>query len=339
LLVSAGVFWRNNAAGGFDTLVLGVDGGATKTVCVVADGEFRVLGAGLAGPSNYHVVGVEEARKNVDLAVRQAVPTNLRSKIDICCFGMGGLNTKRDEEVISGFVKPLVKTGKYIFVNDVVVAFYAATCGEPGIVVVAGTGSIAYGVNRKGETRVAGGWGWIIGDEGSAFYIARRALMSAAKAYDGRGKPTILVKLLQERLGISKFDDVISKVYDEMKPSDLASLAPVVTVAAKKGDSVALSILEDAGEELALTVKALANRLNMKGEITVGAAGGVFRSEPVWRFFKKKVQNHLPRAVFINPVEYPVIGALIMGFRKQNVTITKEVKERIEKSLKTMLKC
>lgn len=74
MLVSAGVSWRNNAAGGFDTLVLGVDGGATKTVCVVADGEFRVLGAGLAGPSNYHVVGVEEARKNVDLTVKQAVP-------------------------------------------------------------------------------------------------------------------------------------------------------------------------------------------------------------------------------------------------------------------------
>ncbi|MEX2707504.1 MAG: BadF/BadG/BcrA/BcrD ATPase family protein [Candidatus Freyrarchaeum guaymaensis] len=154
MLVSAGVFWRNNAAGGFDTPVLGVDGGATKTVCVVADGEFRVLGAGLAGPSNYHVVGVEEARKNVDLAVRQAVPTNLRSKIDICCFGMSGLNTKQDREVISGFVKPLVKTGKYIFVNDVVVAFYAATCGEPGIVVVAGTGSIAYGEYRLGGQRV-----------------------------------------------------------------------------------------------------------------------------------------------------------------------------------------
>jgi N-acetylglucosamine kinase len=323
--------------GGVILLVLGVDGGATKTSCVLADEKFGILGVGLAGSSNYHVVGVEEAQKSVALAIKRAIPPNLKKNIDVCCFGMGGLNTKRDKKVISGFIKPLVAARKHIFVNDVVIAFYAATCGEPGIVIVAGTGSIAYGVNKEGKEGVAGGWGWLIGDEGSAFYIAKKALMSASKAYDGRGKPTSLVELFCNHLKISKFENIISKIYEEMKPRDLASLAPLVTQAAQKGDEVAQKILEDAARELALTVKALSERLNMKGRFTVGAAGGVFKSQPVWRFFQSEVQKQVPGAELTKPLEYPVIGALIMGFRDQKVMATPEVREKLEKSLKTRL--
>jgi N-acetylglucosamine kinase-like BadF-type ATPase len=323
--------------GGVILLVLGVDGGATKTSCVLADEKFGILGVGLAGSSNYHVVGVEEAQKSVALAIKRAIPPNLKKNIDVCCFGMGGLNTKRDKKVISGFIKPLVAARKHIFVNDVVIAFYAATCGEPGIVIVAGTGSIAYGVNKEGKEGVAGGWGWLIGDEGSAFYIAKKALMSASKAYDGRGKPTSLVELFCNHLKISKFENIISKIYEEMKPRDLASLAPLVTQAAQKGDEVAQKILEDAARELALTVKALSERLNMKGRFTVGAAGGVFKSQPVWRFFQSEVQKQVPGAELTKPLEYPVIGALIMGFRDQKVMVTPEVREKLEKSLKTRL--
>ncbi|MEM2135785.1 MAG: BadF/BadG/BcrA/BcrD ATPase family protein [Candidatus Jordarchaeaceae archaeon] len=318
-------------------LVLGVDGGATKTVCVVADENFKILGVGLAGSSNYHVVGVEAAQKSVALALKRAIPSKLKNSIDVCCFGIGGLNTKRDKKIISGFIKPLVAARKHIFVNDVVIAFHAATCGEPGIVMVAGTGSIAYGVNPEGKEGVAGGWGWLIGDEGSAFYIAKKALMCASKAYDGRGKPTSLVELFCSHLKISKFENIISKVYEEMKPRDLALLAPLVTQAAQNGDDVAQNILEDAARELALTVKALAGKLNMKGRFTVGAAGGVFKSQPVWKFFQSEIQKQVPGAELTKPLEYPVIGALIMGFKDQKVMATPEVREKLEKGLRTWL--
>ncbi len=317
-------------------LVLGVDGGATKTVCVVADENFKILGVGLAGSSNYHVVGVEAAQKSVALALKRAIP-KLKNSIDVCCFGIGGLNTKMDRKIISGFIKPLVTARKHIIVNDVVIAFHAATCGEPGIVMVAGTGSIAYGVSPEGKEGVVGGWGWLIGDEGSAFYIAKKALMSASKAYDGRGKHTSLVEIFCNHLKISKFENIISKVYEEMKPRDLASLAPLVTQAAQNGDEVAQNILEDAARELALTVKALAEKLNMKGRFTVGAAGGVFKSQPVWKLFQSEVQKHVSGAELTKPLEYPVIGALIMGFKNQKMTVTPDVREELEKDLKTRL--
>ena len=321
-----------------DMLVLGVDGGATKTMCAVADEKFKVVGVGVAGPCNYNVVSVREARKNVKLAIKQACSNlNIRKKsIKIGCFGIGGLTTDRDYEIISREIVPSNIAEKRIIVNDVIVAFYAATRGEPGIVVVAGTGSIAYGLNNKGESAISNGWGWLMGDEGSAFDIARRALIAAAKAYDGRGEETILVDMFKKEFEVDDFKDIVPKIYHEVTSTKIAALSKIVFTAAKNGDKVAIKILKKAGEELGKAAVAIAKKIFMREEtIIVGVSGGVFKADKiVWSYFKKYVSNFLPGALFVPPVVYPVIGALIMGYKNMGITVNEVEKSVLLQTLR-----
>ena len=319
-------------------LILGVDGGATKTMCAVSDERFNVLGVGVAGPCNYNVVSVEKADKNVRLAIKQAC-SNIdlkKESIKIGCFGIGGLTTERDYEIISRQIVPSDVTERRIIVNDVIVAFYAATNGEPGIVVVAGTGSIAYGLNSRGESAISSGWGWLMGDEGSAFDIARQALIAAAKTYDGRGERTILLKMFKEEFKVDDFKDIVPKVYHEVTSTKIAALSKIVFSAAKLGDEVAIRILERAGEELGKAALAIAKKIFAEEKpVIIGVSGGVFKaSEIVWLSFKRYVSNFLPKAVFVSPVAYPVIGALIMGYKNLGINVNEREKAILLQNLK-----
>ncbi|MBS7607391.1 MAG: BadF/BadG/BcrA/BcrD ATPase family protein [Candidatus Bathyarchaeia archaeon] len=327
-----------------DKLILGVDGGATKTLCVIANDNFQIVGIGSAGPCNYNVIGVEKARMNVELAVQRAYSSIknecLKGKIaDVGCFGIGGLTTQRDYEIISSQIVPVNAAKNRIIVNDVIVAFYAATNGKPGIVVVAGTGSIAYGINSKGESMISGGWGWLIGDEGSAFDIARRALGFATKAYDGRGKKTILTEMLMKEFGVSDLKDIVPKIYHEVTSTNIASLARIVFSAAERGDRIAIKILREAGKELGQSAIAIARKLFKRDEyIIIGVSGGVFRASlTVWEYFKEYVLRHIPNAIFTPPVIYPVIGALIIGYKNLKMEINDEKKMTLIRSLENKM--
>jgi len=323
-----------------EKLILGVDGGATKTICAIANEDFRVIGVGAAGPCNYNVVGIKDAHRNVEMAIQQAYLSiedeKLRNKTaEIGCFGIGGLTTQHDYEIISNQIIPYESAKNRVIVNDVIVAFYAVTNGEPGIVVVAGTGSIAYGVNSKNESMISGGWGWLIGDEGSAFYIAKQALALAAKAYDGRGRKTALTNMFKEEFKVEDFKDIVPKIYHEVTSANIASLSKVVFSAAKKGDKIAIKILKEASEELGRAAVAIARKIFTKNErITVGVSGGVFRAEPIiWTYFKEYVSKRLPNAAFTPPVKYPVIGALIMGYKNLKIEVKDENKAALIQSL------
>lgn len=311
---------------------------------MIADEDFQVVGVGFAGPCNYNVVGVEKARINIELAVQRAYSSiedeRLKSKIaDIGCFGIGGLTTQRDYEIISSQIVPVNAAKNRIIVNDVIVAFYAATNGEPGIVVVAGTGSIAYGINSKGDSMISGGWGWLIGDEGSAFDIARRALGFATKAYDGRGKKTILTEMFMEEFGVGDLKDIVPKIYHEITSANIASLARIVFSAAERGDRIAIKILRESGEELGQAAVAIARKLFRKDEhIIIGVSGGVFRASPtVWEYFKKYVLRYIPNAIFTPPVIYPVIGALIIGYKNLKIEMNEEKKMALIRSLENKM--
>jgi N-acetylglucosamine kinase-like BadF-type ATPase len=322
-------------------LVLGVDGGATKTVCAIANENFDLEGLGIAGPINYHIVGVERARKNLKMAVVRA-SSNLdggSAPFDIGCFGIGGLSTQHDYRIISKSIIPSTIAKKRIIVNDVIVAFYAATNGDPGIVIVAGTGSIAYGANKEGLNCFCGGWGWLIGDEGSAFYIARKALNLATKAYDGRSEYTVLIDMFKKRLKLKNFKDIISKIYHQTEPNEIASLATIVSLAAENGDKVARDILEESGRELALAVKSVAKKLSMEREsLIVGAVGSVFKSNIVWNAFKQNILTYMPYATLISPIFYPVVGALIMGYKNLGISIDANDKAKLIKAIESKYK-
>lgn len=322
-------------------LVLGIDSGATKTTCAIANEKFEVLGVGEAGPGNYHVVGVELARKNVELAIKRArlVGDLGRKKIDIGCFGMAGLMTEKDREVISNFIKSLDVAEEYEIANDTVIGYYAATLGKPGIGVVAGTGSMAYGSDGKGTEALSGGWGWIIGDEGSAFYIARKALMRVTKAVDGRAENTKLVELAKKHFGEATFDKTIKVIYHDLpRPQAIASFAKLVSKAAQNGDEAAKKILVDAGKELAILAEAVARKVSIVNQpITIGGVGGVWQSSIVWKVFKEELKKKLPRATLRKPVEVPVVGSLVMGLSKKGIKISEKDVDKLERGIRLKL--
>jgi N-acetylglucosamine kinase-like BadF-type ATPase len=318
--------------------ILGVDSGATKTICAIVNDKGEALGLGLAGPSSHYAVSVERAKENLLGAIRKAATSAELNNVvfDVGCFGMAALDTKRDYELIRNFVKSLNRTKKNVIVSDAVIAYYAVTTGEPGIVVIAGTGSIAYGVNRSGDEARSGGWEWLISDEGSAFDIARRGLIAALRAYDGKGKNTLLIEMFSTHFSVSTFEEVIQKIYENTEKQRIASLAPIITLAAQKGDLTALKILGEAGKELGLSAVAVAKKLNMERErIIVGCVGGVFRSGKfVCKSFERTVKDCIPQAIFKPPMNDSIRGAIVLGLKESGVPMTRELVSKIEQGLK-----
>lgn len=303
--------------------VLGVDGGATKTLCVITDGKGKIVAKGKGGPSNYHVTGVKKARLSLLKAINDSLlhaglrPGDCRFKI--ACFGMAGLDSRKDEEVISNLISNLHLSERNIVVHDSTIALYSATSGKPGVILIAGTGAVAAGKNRMGIMARAGNWGHIIGDEGSAYYIGREALARVIRAYDGRGSPTILMEHVKKYFHLSVMEDIMGKIYVKgTNVTKIAGLAPLVVKAAKSGDDASLEILHRAGKELGLMATAVIRRLSMEREaFDVALTGGIFKAgdlviEPV----KNEILRVAPKARIIKSKNEPVMGAIFLAFEK-----------------------
>jgi N-acetylglucosamine kinase-like BadF-type ATPase len=260
-------------------LVLGVDGGGSKTRAVVADGVGAVLGEGLAGPSNPLRVGVHEAVGAIrDAADRACAAAGVR-RTDIVAaeVGLAGVRRADIRDRMRAAVEEL-GVGAVEVVTDADIALYGATCGKPGLVIIAGTGSICCGVNARGRRTCAGGWGPVVGDEGSGSWIARRALQSVAHASDGRGRKTSLAEAACEYFNVTKAEDLSTAVYaPNMTNSRIAGFGVRVVEVAKKRDAVAREIVDAAGRELARAAAAVIRKLKMERErFQVAYVGGVF---------------------------------------------------------------
>lgn len=309
--------------------VLGVDGGQTATTAAICDLSGRLLGIGRGGPSNHvwEPGGAARARRAVTVSLRGAVrAAGLRSATFEAAFlGMtGGRSRGRIADICARCL-----SAKSLRVdNDQVSALASVTVGRPGIVVIAGTGTITYGENRRGESASASGWGWLLGDEGSGFWIAKQAIAASCRARDGRGEPTLLASGLFSAAGVRDLWDLHFLIYSEkLSRADIAALAAVVPAAAAKGDAAAGRILRHAGRELGLAAGVVAERLEMHtGRVVVGMVGGVFRgSREVRAVFRREVRKHAPKADFAEPRFAPVIGSVLLALRMAGVKLTREV--------------
>src|SRR5436305_3930230 len=205
---------KRHAPIGAQALVLGVDGGGTKTRAVVVGRGRRVLGEGEAGPSNPLRVGVNEAAHAVREAVERACAAAGVRRIEVVAAEVGLAGVKRAdirERMRAALSELGIKSIEVV--TDADIALYGATEGKPGLVIIAGTGSICCGVNARGRHACAGGWGPVAGDEGSGSWIARRALQAVARASDGRGRKTSLVEAACEFFNVSKPEDLSTAVY------------------------------------------------------------------------------------------------------------------------------
>jgi N-acetylglucosamine kinase-like BadF-type ATPase len=305
-------------------LFLGVDGGQSGTTAVIGDEAGRVLGAGHGGPCNH--AAAEEGRQklvravgySVAAACAQAGLDALAVRFAAACFGMSGGPEDKD-----AILREILPADVLLVTDDAVIALAGATAGEPGIVTIAGTGSIAFGRNAAGRRARTGGWGYIFGDEGSGFDIARQALRATLRAEEGWGAPTALVRVLLDATGCPDANAAMHLFYTPDWPrSRVATLAPLVDEVAMAGDAVARDILLNAAQQLAVLTSAVRRQLWEPGEpARVAWTGGVFRSAMLLDRYRCLVE--LEEGNRAGPPEYdPATGALLEAYRAAGLHVS-----------------
>jgi N-acetylglucosamine kinase-like BadF-type ATPase len=316
--------------------VLGVDGGGSGTRSVVIDASGRALSRGIGGPSNPLTAGFDEAAEAITAAVETAAEKAGVETFSAACLGIAGTDRPSGRDALMGRLE--IPSGRVRIVTDAAAALAGATGRGSGVIVISGTGSIALGMNEGGETARAGGWGWRLGDEGSGYYIGSRALISALRAYDGRGQPTLLSERIAEQLNLVDLSGVIDRVYVEgIGVGEVAALAPLVGEAASEGDEEAKSIMREAGEELGAAAIAVMERLGLGGEVRVGYNGGVFKlGGALLTSFIEKVRGARPSSVIGPPRFEADIGAAMLALGDLGVELGEGLLERMEASLEEL---
>jgi N-acetylglucosamine kinase-like BadF-type ATPase len=272
--------------------VLGIDAGGTKTVCQLADDNGEVLAEARRGGANLQAVGELEVEKVLHDVMEEAIG-DLDVRPAAICVGVAGVDRPDDARVMREIMKRIGYKARVLIVNDALVALEAGAPGLPGVVLVAGTGSIAYGRNAHNQSARAGGWGYVLGDEGSGYWIGRAALRAVLREADRRGPATQLTGLLLHYYGVTRAQDLIAQVYQgALRPAAIASLAQCVQGAFSDGDAVAIGILRDAADQLESSAMSVARRLELIGaEFPFVLSGGIFRAVP---WLEEELTRRLP---------------------------------------------
>jgi len=297
------------------SIFAGIDGGGSKTACLIGD-ETSLLGRAVAGPSNLVRVGEPRAREALHTAIRQACAQARvnPSEISRTCIGIAGGARAETAGVVLKILSELL-SGEVEVVGDMVIAMEAAAGSGPGVVVIAGTGSIAYGRNEAGRTARAGGWGFAISDEGSAHWIGRAVVAALMRAHD-ENQGTALLEDIMKAWGVNTREQMILSA-NASPPPDFAGLLPAVISAADAKDPIAHDVLAQAGAELASLAKIVIARLFNRGQgVPVATSGGVFGNAAlVRRIFYNNLRLHYPHINVSENVVDPVEGALELARR------------------------
>lgn len=295
---------------------LGIDGGQSSTTALIGDETGRVLGVGRAGPCNHATAG--EGRRKFIAAITESVTQAHASagltepvSFEAACLGLSG--GPDDKNTLA---RETIQAGRYLIVHDAHIALAGATGGEPGIIVIAGTGSMVFGKNASGTTARAGGWGYVFGDEGSAFDLVRQALRAILRNEEGWGPPTALRGALLEAGGARDGNHLLHLLYTGEYPRDrVAAWAQLVDQAARAGDAVARDILGSGAQALATLTAAVRRQLFEKSApVNVCYSGGVFASDPLLERFRMLVELEEGNTV-VAPRHNPAEGALLEAYR------------------------
>jgi len=304
-------------------LLLAVDGGGTKTQALVTDLQGKVLARGLGPSSNLHNVGFEPGYAAITTAVEGALVNVLGpqalgkgsgwrgANIAAACFGLAGVDAPEDEVKVSRWVREQTAITRFRVVNDSELILAGGTPDGWGVALISGTGSVALGRSADGRTLRVGGWGQMLGDEGSGYDIAMRAMRRATQAADGRAEGKALMDAILRHWSLREATALIHHVHGPtMTPSDIAGLASVVLDLAAKGDAPAQSVIDEAARDLALHVDTIVTKLHL-AKPPLALAGGMLRA-------------HMRRAVIaaikseIGPAHYvadPALGAVVLARR------------------------
>jgi len=305
--------------------VVGIDGGGTKTAAVIADVQGKTLARHTAGPANFHIKGVESTSRTLVALIEDCcasagcTPQSLRATV----IGLAGAGRPEDKKKIANGVRKFasskgVKLKNLSIESDARVALEGAFKGGPGIVIIAGTGSIVFGKDVIGNIHRAGGWGRTLGDEGSGYAIGREGLRAVCREYDQRSDAGIMSKMIAKRLKLRTPSDIITAVHKS--DFEIASVAPIVFAAADKGDSAALRIVQQAANELSELLRTLLTRYD-QGEdrspgqkILLSFLGGVLGNEtPLAHSLWRQITKSFAAIEIIRPLCPPEDGAVLMA--------------------------
>lgn len=249
--------------------VIGIDGGATKTRCAAFDRGMEVLGETFGGSSNLTSLSQKEVQRNLtDLLDRFFLESGFPPQDCAClCLGSAGAGRESARNELTKILQDILPQSGILVTDDAISALTGGTGGGPGVMLIAGTGSICLGRDSTGRVCRTGGWGHVMGDEGSGYYIACRMLQAIVRAHDGRDEPTLLTELVYEHWGISTVDELSDLVYRGGKgKSEIASIAFLCDIGYDKNDRAAARIIEDCAAELAAMAVVVAEKLALPGE-------------------------------------------------------------------------
>lgn len=297
-----------------DQLILGgIDGGGTTTRCVLLNGWGEVIAKSCTGPANYQVVGLREGVRQVKRALRLACKRGGVEEIHVLGLGLAGAGREEDQERWQKALA-LPQVQKLYYTDDGTIAVYGAYGGKPGLVLISGTGSIAYALTKEGDLKRRGGFGPLLGDEGSGYWIGLKALQAFLKGKEGRGKETLLSYLIGEELDVDDPRELLSQRYQkELSHTRIASLTRLVIFAMEAKDPVAISIIHEAVKELSSLVKALNTQereLVLMGGVLSHPIPSLLLSESLKEYQVKK------------PLYPAVLGAVLYGALKAGIEVT-----------------
>ncbi|GIV21476.1 MAG: ATPase [Armatimonadota bacterium] len=317
------------------TLVMGIDGGQSTTRALIADAEGNLLGLGVGGASNHihEPGGPERLRHSLRTALNGALQSasltsDTRFVVALCGMTGGGA-------LVEEICRQELPAEKVVVVHDTRTALYCITQGEPGAVVIAGTGSVAFGVNASGEAASVGGWGYLMGDEGSAYWIALQALNVCTRAEDGRIPNTWLKRAILEHFGVESLSALHRLIYSgQLSRGQLAAAARAVSDAARLGERMAIRILSSAGKELGLMAVVVLRKLGMQyNRVKVGIVGGVARAPaPLHEAFRARVYRSTLAEV-VQPRFPMVIAAVCMALEQAGVAVDERLWQRMEEQM------
>ncbi|HTD18606.1 MAG TPA: BadF/BadG/BcrA/BcrD ATPase family protein, partial [Ktedonobacteraceae bacterium] len=287
---------------------VGVDGGGTKTLAIVVDAQGRECGRGLAGSANYNVVGLEQAVHHIHSAVEQAASmAGCQLPLSRAWLGIAGIDRPTDQDALLPHLHSLANIIN--LTNDAQLVL-SGLDKAVGVALIAGTGSIALGRDAQGNTARAGGWGHVLGDEGSGYTIGRMALQVAVRAADGRGPATTLLELIMQHWQLHTASDIIGQVYPAEDKASIAHISALVFTAARAGDLLARKIIQQAANELALAVAAVGAALSFPADqLPLALGGGLLVHEKDFRQqVIRRIRRQRPNGQMV-VVDQPALSA------------------------------
>jgi N-acetylglucosamine kinase-like BadF-type ATPase len=292
----------NRGRGKGKKVIIGIDGGGTETLALAYDEDGRLIGEGIAGPSNPHNVGADSAVENILSAMYN---TGFK-KADAVCVALAGMDTSKDIGIMKSAMPRL--SDHIVVEHDAFAALYAETRGSKGVLCIAGTGSIVLGYDGSERHRICD-YGWLLGDDGSGYRIGCEGLRKTVKMLDGEMRRSILASYILDATFSDDLDALISWGYSkQFRVDSIAALSKVVDRAASEGDKAALKIINEASVNLARGAAMMSKRIGVNRVYTVG---GVFESALYHRIFKNYLLRN--RISAVQSTKKTALGAVLIA--------------------------